>query len=289
MTIFQQSLVKRSTGSAASTTNPSRGSQRVSIPWSSTRSESSVHGFEEGCVALRRFPQLAEQEFDSIDRAHRIENTPQHVHFLQDVGGHQQFLLAGAGARDVDCGVSPFVGDLAVENDFRIAGALEFLEDHFVHARDGIDKRSRDDRQRAALLDIARGAKESLRALQGIGVDAAGEVLSEVRRALEWIDLSVANWQALPNLNVTRDKVNSVLLPDGRVLILGGIETLPDGGPAEIFDLEDPTSGFQLGPNMKHVRGYHSAAILLADGSVIMGGDPNGGTTPHERCLPSCF
>src|ERR1700730_9016196 len=178
MTIFQQSLVKRSTGSAASTTNPSRGSQRVSISWSSTRSESSVHGFEEGCVALRRFPQLAEQEFDSIDRAHWIENTPQHIHFLQDVRGHQQFLLAGAGARDVDCGVSPFVGALAVENDFRIAGALEFLEDHFVHARAGIDKRSRDDRQRAALLDIARGAQEWLTALQGIGVDAAGQNLA---------------------------------------------------------------------------------------------------------------
>jgi hypothetical protein len=113
----------------------------------------------------------------------------------------------------------------------------------------------------------------------------------DAQQTAEWIDLSVANpvWQAHPNLNVTRDKVNSVLLPDGRVLILGGIETLPDGGPAEIFDPEDPTSGFQLGSNMKHVRGYHSAAILLPDGSVIMGGDPNGGATPNERYLPSYF
>src|SRR5215470_7891275 len=90
-------------------------------------------------------------------------------------------------------------------------------------------------------------------------------------------------------MNVARDKVNSVLLPDGRVLILGGVEMPPDGGPVEIFDPEDPTSGFQLGPNMKHARGYHSAAILLPDGSVIMGGDPNGGTTPNERYLPSYF
>jgi hypothetical protein len=40
---------------------------------------------------------------------------------------------------------------------------------------------------------------------------------------------------------------------------------------------------------LKHARGYHSAAILLPDGSVIMGGDPNGGTTPNERYLPSYF
>jgi hypothetical protein len=40
---------------------------------------------------------------------------------------------------------------------------------------------------------------------------------------------------------------------------------------------------------MKHVRGYHSAAILMPDGSVIMGGDPNGGNTPNERYRPSYF
>ena len=110
-------------------------------------------------------------------------------------------------------------------------------------------------------------------------------------QSAEWIDLSVVApaWQALPDMNVARDKVNSVLLPDGRVLILGGVEMPPDGGPIEIFDPEDPTSGFQLGPNMKYARGYHSAAILLPDGSVIMGGDPNGGTTPNERYLPSYF
>jgi FtsP/CotA-like multicopper oxidase with cupredoxin domain len=110
-------------------------------------------------------------------------------------------------------------------------------------------------------------------------------------QSAEWINLSVPApvWQTLPDMNVARDKVNSVLLPDGRVLILGGFETPPDGGPVEIFDPDDPTSGFQLGPNMKHARGYHSAAILLPDGSVVMGGDPNGGSTPNERYLPSYF
>ncbi|MGE5758976.1 MAG: galactose oxidase-like domain-containing protein, partial [Gemmatimonadota bacterium] len=110
-------------------------------------------------------------------------------------------------------------------------------------------------------------------------------------QSAEWIDLSVAApaWQALPDMNVARRHVNSVLLPDGRVLILGGVEMPPDGGPVEIFDPDDPTSGFQLGPNMKYPRGYHSAAILLPDGSVIIGGDPNGGSTPNERYRPSYF
>jgi plastocyanin len=111
------------------------------------------------------------------------------------------------------------------------------------------------------------------------------------QQSAEWIDLSAPApaWQALPNMNVPRDKVNSVLLPDGHVLIVGGIETLPDGGPAELFDPEDPLAGFVMGPSMKYHRGYHSAAILMPDGSVVVGGDPNGATTPHERYLPPYF
>jgi hypothetical protein len=42
---------------------------------------------------------------------------------------------------------------------------------------------------------------------------------------------------------------------------------------------------------MKHIRGYHSAAILMPDGSVVMGGDADGGregrNVPNERYLPS--
>jgi Domain of unknown function (DUF1929) len=44
-----------------------------------------------------------------------------------------------------------------------------------------------------------------------------------------------------------------------------------------------------MGPNLKYARGYHSSAILLPDGSVIMGGDPSGDVTPNERYRPSYF
>ncbi len=144
-----------------------------------------------------------------------------------------------------------------------------------------------------AVLLALRPPNYEPRILVAGGTSAASWSATEMGalQTAEWIDLSVAapTWQALPDMNVARDKVNSVLLPDGRVLILGGYETPPDGGPVEIFDPDDPTSGFQLGPNMKYARGYHSAAILLPDGSVIMGGDPNGGSTPNERYRPSYF
>jgi plastocyanin len=107
---------------------------------------------------------------------------------------------------------------------------------------------------------------------------------------VEMINLSAANpaWRMLPTMNRRRDRLNAVLLPDGRVFVAGG---RPGGGPSEILNPANVSNGWQLGPRMKYERTYHSAAILLPDGSVLMGGDPMGpgGPTPHERYLPSYF
>src|SRR6185503_15624482 len=86
-------------------------------------------------------------------------------------------------------------------------------------------------------------------------------------------------------------QVNTVLLPDGRVFLAGGVDTA-DGGPAEIFDPRHPAAGWELCATMSIPRGYHSSAILLADGTVLVGGDKpgqwkSGETTQHERYYPS--
>jgi hypothetical protein len=62
--------------------------------------------------------------------------------------------------------------------DFHVAGALELFVDHVVHAAAGVDQGGGDDGQRAAFLDVASGAEEALRLLQGVGVDAAGQHLA---------------------------------------------------------------------------------------------------------------
>ena len=94
-----------------------------------------------------------------------------------------------------------------------------------------------------------------------------------------------------------RSKPNSVILPDGRIFVAGGVlDGDPDGGPAEIFDPDepDPMNAWFTGASMKYSRGYHSSAILLPDGSVLMGGDKldaimTGETTPHEIYLPGYY
>ncbi len=119
----------------------------------------------------------------------------------------------------------------------------------------------------------------------------AGGDPAAAQQTSEMIDLSdaVPAWKALPNLNQPRmHQVNSVLMPDSRVFLAGGIPNT--GGPAEILDTKNLAAGWVPCAVMKYSRGYHSTAILLADGSILMGGDQDitggwksGETTPHER------
>lgn len=121
-----------------------------------------------------------------------------------------------------------------------------------------------------------------------------GGNLPAAQQTAEMIDLSAAMpaWTALPNLGAARpEQFTATLLPDGRVFIAGGISGGADGGPCEIFDPENPGLGWAMGPAMKYVRTYHSSFLLLPDGSILGGGDPQGGggPTPHERFFPDYF
>src|SRR5687768_4749104 len=139
-----------------------------------------VHRGEEVLVGLGVL-HLVEQELHRVDGPHLHQDPAQHPHFGERRLVDQQFFLAGAGLADVQCREDALVGDLAVEHDLGIAGALELLEDDFVHLRSGVDQGGGDDRQRAAFLDVAGGAEETLRPLQRIGVDAAGQDLARAR------------------------------------------------------------------------------------------------------------
>ena len=121
-------------------------------------------------------------------------------------------------------------------------------------------------------------------------VVVAGGNTPSGRQTAEYIDLSAAApaWTALPNLIEERaEQVNTVLLPDGHVMLAGGANAVPDGGPVEFLDSKDLTAGWALGPDMTYHRGYHSAMILLADGSVLSGGDPN--SSVFERFYPGYY
>lgn len=120
------------------------------------------------------------------------------------------------------------------------------------------------------------------------------------KKSTEMIDLSESQprWVVWPNLNFPRlEQVNSVILPNSTIFLAGGIRIPGLGnlaGPAEILNLNNLDEGWKTTTYMKHPRGYHSAAILLPDGSVLMGGDKgefqgDGIDLESERFYPSYF
>src|SRR5215207_6274920 len=95
--------------------------------------------------------------------------------------GEQELLLPRGGGVDVKGGEDAALGQLAVQADLHVPGALELLEDDLVHARPGVDQGGGQDGQRPALFQVAGGPEEPLGRVQGRGVDAAGEDLAAGR------------------------------------------------------------------------------------------------------------
>ena len=93
--------------------------------------------------------------------------------------------------------------------------------------------------------------------------------------------------QAPPPMQVGRAHHNTVLLPDGSMVTVGGgygyrrrgqLGRRPgtQGGRAR-----DPATGqWRLGPAQAENRAYHSTALLLPDGRVVSAGDDS---TQHQQ------
>src|SRR5688500_3799621 len=111
----------------------------------------SAHGVEELGVLLGG-AQLVDQELGGLELVHREEQLPQHPDLLQRRRLDQQLLAPRAGAVHVDRRVDALLVHAAVEVDLHVAGALELLVDHVVHAAAGVDERGGDDGERAAFL-----------------------------------------------------------------------------------------------------------------------------------------
>ena len=94
----------------------------------------------------------------------------------------------------------------------------------------------------------------------------------------EVIDLNEPSpaWRSVSPMAFTRKHLNATLLPDGKVLVVGGTSSPgPNNGtrpvrPAEIWDPEQETWSIVAG--MRLPRVYHSTSTLLPDGRVLVGG-----------------
>jgi Domain of unknown function (DUF1929) len=99
-------------------------------------------------------------------------------------------------------------------------------------------------------------------------------------------------WTAGPKLNFGRSTHNTVQLPDGSMVTVGGSNgenprdgrhaTWPDARSRQV-ELYDPvTKKWRLGPAQAEDRAYHSTAVLMPDGRVLSAGDDRPGTRTSD-------
>jgi len=76
------------------------------------------------------------------------------------------------------------------------------------------------------------------------------------------------------NLTVPRHHPSTVLLPDGKILIVAGHSQGTDPNLLGTAQYIDPANGFAVSSgqsNYTEVRGYHTVTVLLPDGRVLVG------------------
>ncbi len=107
-------------------------------------------------------------------------------------------------------------------------------------------------------------------------------------REAEYIDLQAPNasWTRVPPMNSKRAYHTATILPDGKVLVTGGVSCPGsnnidcDDGAAMDAEMWDPTSNpacltqipWRTMARQSKVRAYHSTAALLPDGRVLVAG-----------------
>ncbi len=87
-----------------------------------------------------------------------------------------------------------------------------------------------------------------------------------------------------PTLAFSRTMLNSVVLPNGEVLVTGGLDqakVFTDVGARFFGEIYDPVSNtWRTVAGMNEARTYHSVSILMSDGRVFVGGGGLCDSTP---------
>ena len=111
----------------------------------------------------------------------------------------------------------------------------------------------------------------------------------------EIIDLSAASpqWVYGPNMSQPRVQMNATILPNGKVLALGGSLNDEDTTTASLnADLYDPASNtFSSAGTESYARLYHSVSLLMPDATVwVAGSNPTRGNyEPHMEIYSPAY
>ncbi len=110
-------------------------------------------------------------------------------------------------------------------------------------------------------------------------INLGGGENSSSRKSAEMIEIGTSSyplWIQIPTMSYERhDAPNALLLPDGKLIVIGGGDESETILTPEALDYSDPDPlnwSWKSLPDMTVPRKYHSTALLLPDGSVWVGG-----------------
>lgn len=119
----------------------------------------------------------------------------------------------------------------------------------------------------------------------GSVLQAGGGRGSAMERSIDFFELSTGSWAQGIDLGVRRRFPATVLLPDGKVMVVSGYDTTyanPFIRNAHYLDPRPPAS-FSTGTSASgETRGYHNVALLLPDGRVLVAGGRSRGSAPGD-------
>jgi len=150
-------------------------------------------------------------------------------------------------------------------------GSAQFQADRAANGGGWISTSAPDNGASTAMLPI-RLTNGEWGYRNGAVLIAGGALGTTHAQAIDTYDVTADQWRPTINTGIKRHDASTVVLPDGRVLIVNGHSADADVRRAEYVD---PTAGFaySLGTSDSgEVRGYHSVALLLPDGRVLVGG-----------------
>ena len=93
-------------------------------------------------------------------------------------------------------------------------------------------------------------------------------------------------WRPSIPMHGSRHHPSTVILPDGRILLLAGHDDSGATNQTGYAEYVDPKNNFALSQGvayMPETRGYHTVSVLLPDGRVLLGGGNADGRNAVEQ------
>lgn len=117
-------------------------------------------------------------------------------------------------------------------------------------------------------------------------------------RNCEIIDVSdpaaTPGWRETAPMNHARIGITSVVLPNGKIMVIGGRQTSGRFDPAPVFvyecEIYDPeTDSWAVTPAMTYPRQYHSVALLLPDARVFTSGGVDASLAEYNQTTTEVY